>query len=271
MVTFIVISTETLTSVDGRYTERTMSTKEVKPAGIPEWDSGKTPEGGRSMLTISATIFMGQNKGSHPALVDYLRYKGQDVTGLPAREAAGVTLATRLAAGTKALAEATAAADEDGELLWNDGGDSEDGDTDQSWTARVAELTEEVAEMTAAVKAQGIKVTEARQKRLEGNADVPSKSIIAKRGEFPIRNYAELTDVERSVDGAWFAMLVTNIVGPARDICQQMGEGSFVKAWVACWNELTLSAHSAKTEIMRELSAIYHLGGFGCVIKNKIK
>ena len=50
------------------------------------------------MLSISATIFMGQNKGSHPALVQYLLYKAQ---GFPGGHAggAGVTLATATTGG----------------------------------------------------------------------------------------------------------------------------------------------------------------------------
>ena len=262
MVTFIVISTQTLASVDGRYPVRTMSSKEATQVGIPTWDSANVPEGGRSMLTISATIFVGQNKGTHPELVKYFMYMARDVTGVPAGEEV-VTLATQLAAAEAALATATTEAASDGAAPCNDGGDGGDGgdsdvDTEQTWTARKTELTEEVAEMKEAVAAQATEVTAARKVRLKGNAEVPSKSVLAKREKFSVRNYVELTDSERSVDGAWFAKLVTNIVGPARDTCQQVGEGSFVKAWVACSKELTLSAHSAKTEIMRELSAVVY-------------
>eukprot|EP00729_Bicosta_minor_P005111 gene5111-19088_t len=239
-----------------------MSSKEATQVGIPTWNSANVPEGGRSMLTISATIFVGQNtavnKGTHPELVKYFLYMARGVTGVAAGQE-GVTLATRLAAAEAELTTATAEAESHGDAPWNDGGDSEgDVDTEQTWTARVAELREEVAEMKKAGEAQATKVTAARQVRLEGNAEVPSKSVLAKRAKFPIRKYVELTDAERSVDGAWFAKLVTSILGPARDTCQQVGEGSFVKAWVACSKELTLSAHSAKTEIMRELSAVVY-------------
>lgn len=102
MVTFIVISTQTLVSVDGRYPVRTMSSKEATQVGIPTWDSANVPEGGRSMLTISATIFVGQNKGTHPELVKYFMYMARGVTGVPAGEEV-VTLATRLAAAEAAL------------------------------------------------------------------------------------------------------------------------------------------------------------------------
>lgn len=52
--------------------------------------------------------------------------------------------------------------------------------------------------MTAAVAAQAATVTKEQQARLADNAVVPSKSIISKRGKFPIRFFAELTDAEKS-------------------------------------------------------------------------
>eukprot|EP00729_Bicosta_minor_P002909 gene2910-29370_t len=79
-----------------------MSSKEATQVGIPTWDSANVPEGGRSMLTISATIFVGQNKGTHPELVKYFMYMARGVTGVPAGEEV-VTLATRLAAAEAAL------------------------------------------------------------------------------------------------------------------------------------------------------------------------
>ena len=82
----------------------TMPSKEANQAGIPTWDSAKAPEEGRTMLSISATIFMGQNKGSHPALVQYFLYKAKGVPGVNAG-GAGVPLATRLAAATAELAK----------------------------------------------------------------------------------------------------------------------------------------------------------------------